>query len=312
MGLCPHLDLPSDDDRVDLPAHGPAHRQVRSDADRQADWPSGDTVQLPRDQGHETLGPVERIAGRVLRPAGRTGGRRPLAPPGRHLEARRSAAIPRRHPLRGRHGGLQPARPGIAVASRFVLAGRAYAVRLRRRPGGDLRPRPARRSDRPPCRGPEARAASAARPGCGNSKKWSGAGKRSAGSRRPPRRPSATSGRGAGRNWRTRGPGTRREPRLSRRIFTAISLPVGGIAAGPIQINGEARRHIWQIFRNYQGVALPNSFFAVRAQAGRRRRSCGRCRRWPKAVCGDEVAVVQRRVSAWAGTRSRSRRCRSG
>jgi hypothetical protein len=31
--------------------------------------------------------------------------------------------------------------------------------------------------------------------------------------------------------------------------LTAISLPVGGIAAGPIQINGEARRHIWQIFR---------------------------------------------------------------
>jgi len=47
----------------------------------------------------------------------------------------------------------------------------------------------------------------------------------------------------------------------------AISLPVGGIAAGPIQINGEGRR-IWQIFKNYEAVTLPNSFFAVRAKAG--------------------------------------------
>ena len=61
--------------------------------------------------------------------------------------------------------------------------------------------------------------------------------------------------------------GTRRAYRGEH--LTGISLPVGGIAAGPIQINGEARRHIWQIFRNYQGVALPNSFFAVRAQTGK-------------------------------------------
>lgn len=60
--------------------------------------------------------------------------------------------------------------------------------------------------------------------------------------------------------------GTRRTYRDNQ--LGAISLPIGGIAAGPIQINGEARRHIWQIFRNYQGVEIPNSFFAVRAQAG--------------------------------------------
>ena len=62
--------------------------------------------------------------------------------------------------------------------------------------------------------------------------------------------------------------------RGTRRVYrdkhlTGISLPVGGIAAGPIQINGEARRHIWQIFRNYPPVTLPNSLFAVRAQAGK-------------------------------------------
>ena len=58
--------------------------------------------------------------------------------------------------------------------------------------------------------------------------------------------------------------------RGARRVYrgehlSAISLTLGGIAAGPIQINGEARRHIWQIFRNYQGMTLPDSFFAVRA-----------------------------------------------
>jgi uncharacterized protein (DUF608 family) len=59
------------------------------------------------------------------------------------------------------------------------------------------------------------------------------------------------------------GRGTRRVYRGKH--LTAISLPVGGVAAEPIQINGEARRHIWQVFRNYQAVTLPNSFFAVRA-----------------------------------------------
>jgi uncharacterized protein (DUF608 family) len=61
--------------------------------------------------------------------------------------------------------------------------------------------------------------------------------------------------------------------RGERRVYEgvclgAISLPLGGIAAGPIQINGEGRRHSWQIFKNYQGLALPDSFFAVRARAG--------------------------------------------
>ncbi|MHB0998920.1 MAG: GH116 family glycosyl-hydrolase [Armatimonadota bacterium] len=44
----------------------------------------------------------------------------------------------------------------------------------------------------------------------------------------------------------------------------AISLPVGGIGAGCIQINGKAERSAWQIFNNFANVSLPNSFFAVR------------------------------------------------
>lgn len=46
----------------------------------------------------------------------------------------------------------------------------------------------------------------------------------------------------------------------------AISLPVGGIAAGPIQINGQAKRTVWQIMKNFDGLPMPNSFFAVRAK----------------------------------------------
>ena len=60
--------------------------------------------------------------------------------------------------------------------------------------------------------------------------------------------------------------------RGQRRVYEgdhlgAISMPIGGIAAGPVQINGQARRHIWQIFKNYKAIDLPHSFFAVRAKA---------------------------------------------
>ena len=61
--------------------------------------------------------------------------------------------------------------------------------------------------------------------------------------------------------------------RGQRRVYRnkhlgAISLPVGGIAAGPIQVNGEGRLAIWQVFKNYPHISVPNSFFAVRAKAG--------------------------------------------
>ena len=46
----------------------------------------------------------------------------------------------------------------------------------------------------------------------------------------------------------------------------AVSLPLGGVGGGCLQINGKAERHIWQIFNNFQPVALPHSFFAVRAK----------------------------------------------
>lgn len=46
----------------------------------------------------------------------------------------------------------------------------------------------------------------------------------------------------------------------------AISLPVGGIAAGCIQMDGKARMAIWQIFNNHQSVTVPDTFFALRAK----------------------------------------------
>lgn len=65
------------------------------------------------------------------------------------------------------------------------------------------------------------------------------------------------------------------DPRLfsrgQRRVYrgenlTAISLPVGGIGTGCIQVNGKAERAIWQIFNNYTKAFVPHSFFAVRAK----------------------------------------------
>jgi len=50
--------------------------------------------------------------------------------------------------------------------------------------------------------------------------------------------------------------------------LAAIRLPLGGIGAGTIQINGRGEREVWQIFNNYQHVSVPNSFFAVRAKTG--------------------------------------------
>ncbi len=47
----------------------------------------------------------------------------------------------------------------------------------------------------------------------------------------------------------------------------AIRLAVGGIGTGSIQIDGKARRPAWQVFNNMPQVAVPDSFFAVRAKA---------------------------------------------
>ena len=61
-------------------------------------------------------------------------------------------------------------------------------------------------------------------------------------------------------------PGERATCRGER--LTGISLPVGGIGTGLIQMDGRARPAVWQIFGNYQYVRVPHSFLAVRAAAG--------------------------------------------
>ena len=45
----------------------------------------------------------------------------------------------------------------------------------------------------------------------------------------------------------------------------AVELPVGGIGAGSVTINGKAARPVWQIFNNIPAAAVPLSFFAIRA-----------------------------------------------
>jgi non-lysosomal glucosylceramidase len=61
----------------------------------------------------------------------------------------------------------------------------------------------------------------------------------------------------------------RGESRVLRgEYLEAISLPVGGIGAGLIQMNGKAEPAIWQIFNNFAEVRVPDSFLAVRARLG--------------------------------------------
>ncbi len=46
----------------------------------------------------------------------------------------------------------------------------------------------------------------------------------------------------------------------------AVSLPVGGIGAGCVQVNGKAELKVWQIFGNFEPVQVPHSFLAVRTR----------------------------------------------
>lgn len=48
--------------------------------------------------------------------------------------------------------------------------------------------------------------------------------------------------------------------------LTDTGMPLGGIGAGCIQINGRAEREYWRIFNSFYQLHLPNSFFAVRAK----------------------------------------------
>ncbi len=57
----------------------------------------------------------------------------------------------------------------------------------------------------------------------------------------------------------------RGEPRVYKgESLGAIRLPVGGIGAGSIQMDGKATRPVWQIFNNMNQMAVPDSFFGIR------------------------------------------------
>lgn len=48
------------------------------------------------------------------------------------------------------------------------------------------------------------------------------------------------------------------------KYLDAISMPLGGIGSGNVQINGKAQLRSWQIFNNFDPLTLPHTFFAVR------------------------------------------------
>ena len=59
--------------------------------------------------------------------------------------------------------------------------------------------------------------------------------------------------------------------RGERRVYQgeslgAIRLPVGGIGAGSVQMDGKATRPVWQIFNNMTQTAVPDSYFAIRVE----------------------------------------------
>ena len=61
----------------------------------------------------------------------------------------------------------------------------------------------------------------------------------------------------------------RGEPMVHRgKYLEAVSLPLGGIGTGSIQINGRGELATWQIFNNFKHATVPHSFLAIRATSG--------------------------------------------
>ncbi len=58
------------------------------------------------------------------------------------------------------------------------------------------------------------------------------------------------------------------KPRTYRgRNLEHVLMPIGGIGTGTIWLDGQGRLAVWQIFNNHEENRIPDSFFAIRAQA---------------------------------------------
>jgi len=55
--------------------------------------------------------------------------------------------------------------------------------------------------------------------------------------------------------------------RYSGEHLEYVLMPIGGIGTGTIWLDGQGRLAVWQIFNNYTESRIPDSFFAIRAQA---------------------------------------------
>jgi uncharacterized protein (DUF608 family) len=64
----------------------------------------------------------------------------------------------------------------------------------------------------------------------------------------------------------------RRFPLTPPRVYSgehlsAVAMPIGGIGTGSIWLDGEGKLGVWQVCNNLSETRIPDSFFAVRAQA---------------------------------------------
>ncbi len=68
------------------------------------------------------------------------------------------------------------------------------------------------------------------------------------------------------RNWAADAPVS--QPRTYQgENLEYVLMPIGGIGTGTIWLDGQGRLRVWQIFNNYDERQIPDSFFAIRAQA---------------------------------------------
>lgn len=71
--------------------------------------------------------------------------------------------------------------------------------------------------------------------------------------------------RGAGETMKPRKPRTYRGKQLDY-----VLMPIGGIGTGSVWLDGQGRLAVWQLFNNFTEERIPDCFFSIRTQQGRK------------------------------------------